>query len=262
MSMRRNTGTIFETIIQFFLIFVTKSHTRVAYDAAITMSTKLESAIDAMVLSVSDRLEREKIDKLTVEREADALERVNEERAYAARLAQRENDRQSNEVRRSIVTYQTVKVIQSKQSKRKELDFALPIYEEDESHRERSKGEAERQQQLFDAIEKQQRLHIRMQRISHNVGAEVYNRMLERSEILKLIEIKCRKQISQDATQSVSRETQEKKLHLIPNMVCDTKSSTSMARDVGRSKVVVSIGLSRKVKKRKKKSNLILEEFQ
>lgn len=236
-----------------------------AYDAAVAMSAKLEAAIDAMLLSVSDRLERDKIDRLTIEREADAIERVNEERAHAARLAQRETERQSTEVKRSVVTYQTVKVIQAKQPKRQELDFDLPLYEEDESHRERSQGEAERQRQLFDAIEKQQRLHIRMQKISLSVGVEIYSRLAEREAILNLMEKKWKeknKHLTEKTNNMDPKHSADKKrseLHVIPDASNDQKSS--LLSDANRPKVVVTMNSTRKVKKRKSRSHLILEEF-
>jgi hypothetical protein len=46
-----------------------------AYDAAVYMSIKLESAIQKMLLTVSDRLEREKVEEIIEERDAEAAER-------------------------------------------------------------------------------------------------------------------------------------------------------------------------------------------
>lgn len=46
-----------------------------AYDSAVYMSIKLEAAIQRMLLTVSDRLEREKVEEAIAEREAEAAER-------------------------------------------------------------------------------------------------------------------------------------------------------------------------------------------
>jgi len=180
-----------------------------AYDAAVTMSGKLEVAVDGMLLSVGDRLERDRIDQRTAEREMEALERAKEERAHMERLQRGSNtDRPSSSthhrhpppntqhhsssstLEKQVVTYQTLKVIPSRSSKRPSTfaEFDFPLYENEDSHRARTQGEAERQQQLYEAMDHQQRMFLQMQKIALNVGVQYYHQRQEREGLRNVLE--------------------------------------------------------------------------
>ena len=63
-----------------------------AYDSALYMSTKkLEPAIDRMLLSVSNRIETDKVEQVMQEREIEAEERAEEERLRKAWQEETEN---------------------------------------------------------------------------------------------------------------------------------------------------------------------------
>eukprot|EP00586_Coscinodiscus_wailesii_P006030 CAMPEP_0172489522 /NCGR_PEP_ID=MMETSP1066-20121228/19577_1 /TAXON_ID=671091 /ORGANISM="Coscinodiscus wailesii, Strain CCMP2513" /LENGTH=1702 /DNA_ID=CAMNT_0013257455 /DNA_START=188 /DNA_END=5296 /DNA_ORIENTATION=+ len=157
-----------------------------AYEAAIYMSTKLETAIDKMLLSVADRLERDKIDKRTVEREREASER---ERRLAAWQKDRDESRKpAVHVETKVEIVETVKVIRKAPQRKDAIDFEPLFYDEDNDeqvHMERVKQIKEKE--LF---EMQKRERIEMQEMTLTLGVSLYTKLAERDYILSRIELK------------------------------------------------------------------------
>jgi len=163
-----------------------------AYDAAKFMASKLEGAIDKMLITVSERVEREKIDRLTAERELEAAERAEEERLRTAWQKEREEARRNNveSVKTRVETVETVRVVQPRRHhhhhrhrRRQELDFDFPFGDEaDEGHHEQSQMEALRQQKLV--FERQQKDRLSMQKMAIDLGGTVYSRMALRAQAI------------------------------------------------------------------------------
>eukprot|EP00980_Cylindrotheca_fusiformis_P011811 scaffold2816_cov121-Cylindrotheca_fusiformis.AAC.27 len=157
------------------------------YDAAQCMALKLETAINKMMLTVSDRLERERIDKANSEREMEAAEKAEKERIRAqwggggvkdggdagtdpskAEASQRVRSRA-----RTII--------------RKETDFEVPFFDdEDDGQHERSYLEVVKQQKA--TFERQRQDLSNMQRTAATAGSSFYSRMTQRDLALEWIE--------------------------------------------------------------------------
>ena len=161
-----------------------------AYDAANYMSTKLESAIDKMLISVSERSERDRIERVTAEREVEAEEQAEESRMRSAWHKDREKARDQaekiSELKTRVETVETVKLIQRKNVHRREMmSFEYPYHDEDDGNHEQAHLEVVRQQKL--AFEKQLRDRAEMHAKALQVGASLYNKLLEREKILNTI---------------------------------------------------------------------------
>ena len=155
-----------------------------AYDSALFMSAKLESAIDRMLTTVSDRIEREKIDQIISEREIEAAERAEEERIRTEWHKEREKSKSGNvEVKARVQPVVTVKLIQRRPANR-DMDFEFPFYDEDDGHHEQSHMEALRQQKLI--FEKQQRDRTEMRNITKALGFSVLSRLVNKSQAIAL----------------------------------------------------------------------------
>jgi len=158
-----------------------------AYDAAVYMSVKLEAAIHKMLLSVCDRMERDKIDQTASDRQDEAAEqaeedhlRAEEERLRSAWQKEREKSRKTKiEVEKRVEVVETVKVIQRKLPQRKKMmDFDFPFYDEVDDHEE-THMEALRQQKLL--FEKQKIERAKLRKMAVYLGISVFARMEERA---------------------------------------------------------------------------------
>jgi hypothetical protein len=152
-----------------------------AYDSAIYMSTKLEVAIDKMLLSVSNRMEQEKIDHITAEREIEAAERLENERLRKEWRERSQSVGAAHEdIKTRVETVETVRLIQRRAPQRKSvMDFEFPFFEEDEGagRHEQSHMEVIRQQKLI--YEKQLQARIKMRNVTNAVGLNVLARLTE-----------------------------------------------------------------------------------
>ena len=121
-----------------------------AYDAAKYMSAKLEAAINKMMITVSDRIERERIDHSNAEREIEAAERAEEERIRA----QWKNDNPGKEGGPNIPPRtegsQRMRAAKRGALRREQADFEVPFFDdEDDGQHERSYFEVVRQQKAM-----------------------------------------------------------------------------------------------------------------
>ena len=159
-----------------------------AYEAAQVMSSKLETAISRMLVTASDRLERERIDQVSADREQAALDKAEEERIRAQWKKDASIEATSGPSSSSTAPTSSASAriqssgsekIRSRKPSRKmiDADFELPFFEdEDEEHpRESSYSDVIKQQKLM--FEKQRQDLTKMQQLSRSLGASVFLRM-------------------------------------------------------------------------------------
>ncbi|CAB9496173.1 Bromodomain-containing factor 1 [Seminavis robusta] len=153
-----------------------------AYDAATYMSAKLETAINKMLLSVSDRLERERIDHANAEREIEAAEQAEEERIRATwkKESTTENGPSAPATGRTDGSVK-VRAVRKQMKRRESTDFEIPYFdEEDDGQHERSYFDAVKQQKAL--FERQRQDLAKMRQNSMTTGAAMFARLLQRQK--------------------------------------------------------------------------------
>eukprot|EP01083_Nonionella_stella_P179149 635242_1 len=188
-----------------------------AYDSAVVMSGKLEVAVQRMLVSAADRIEREKVEEIVLGREQEIARKNEEERlkkewqeerergvvpGSRAQMAPTTNQtvkiaRKNEEERlkkewqeereRGVVpgsraqmaptTNQTVKII-SRRKKQEGLDFEFPFYDEETPYQQSEMDVLDKQKMMY---EKQQLERAKMGRTSIDIGYQVYDRLIERT---------------------------------------------------------------------------------
>uniref|UniRef100_A0A7S2EII2 Bromo domain-containing protein n=1 Tax=Ditylum brightwellii TaxID=49249 RepID=A0A7S2EII2_9STRA len=224
-----------------------------AYEAAIYMSKKLETAVDKMLLAVSERLGREKIEVIAAEREHEAAERAEEEKIRAAWQKEREKARASTvEVKTRVETVETVKVVQRRAPQRKEMmDFEFPFYDEDEGHHEQSHMEALRQAKIL--FESQQKERKRMRKMTHTLAVNIFARMIEQAHALEWAKEMENKRVMKAAKDKEVTMNDGKEIDLghITTIPEPTKVLKEI-HDKGRDQIKVSLCKRKSSKKRKR----------
>jgi hypothetical protein len=153
-----------------------------AYDSAVFMSGKLEAAILRMLLTVSDRIEREKIDQIILDRENEVAARSEEQRLRTEWKKDRERScTQGEEIGPTATLPAIRKPVQRRPPQQPNMDFDFPFYDEEPTH-ERTEMEALNQQKM--TYEKQQEDRINMHSITRAIGCRVYANLLERSRAI------------------------------------------------------------------------------
>ena len=153
-----------------------------AYDAAQYMSAKLETAINKMLLSVSDRLERERIDHANAEREIEAAEQAEEERIRATwkKESSTEDGPAAPATGRTDVSIK-IRAVRKQMKRRESTDFEIPYFdEEDDGQHERSYFDAVKQQKAL--FERQRQDLAKMRQASMTTGAAMFARLLQRQK--------------------------------------------------------------------------------
>lgn len=229
-----------------------------AYDAALFMSTKLEVAVDKVLISVSERVEREKIDRLTAERELEAAERAEEERLRTAWQKEREQNRNTVEVKTRVETVETVRVVQPRKNhRRREMDFDMPFFEEDDGHHEQSQMETLRQQKLV--FEKQQKDRLMMQKMTFDLGIRVYSRMAQRAQAMAWAKKVAAKKVAEKELalkESAEHDGAGSSNRVDAGTIVAPKPSNvsfEISKE-GREQVKLCIGKPKKTKRRKKRA--------
>jgi len=159
-----------------------------AYDAAKIMSAKLETAINKCMLTVSDRVERERIDHNNAEREIEAAERAEEAKIREQWKTNAGKDGESGgSVPLKVEGSQRVRSAKRIILRRKsDTDFEVPFFdEEDDGQHERSYFEV--MKQLKSTFERQRAELIRMRHSTGKVGQAVYTRMIQDQLALKWV---------------------------------------------------------------------------
>jgi len=131
-----------------------------AYQAAQYMSIKLENAIQKMLLSVSDRLEREHVEDAIGERDAEAVERAEEADRRAAevrRIAEwQDQDKKEKDGRVAEPVLKTVKA----KPTRKPMDFDFDQYEDDIADHKQTHMEATTHNRMLFDKQREYRKHM------------------------------------------------------------------------------------------------------
>lgn len=150
-----------------------------AYAAANHMAEKLESAIRKLMLSVSDRIERERINHANAEREEEAMERAEAAKFRANWEKEHQGDGTQppppirGEGLQRIRLRKTV-------ARREDADFEIPFFDDDnEGQHERSYFEVIKFQKSM--FEKQRQEMSKMRSMAAVIGGSFHARMLQRT---------------------------------------------------------------------------------
>jgi hypothetical protein len=196
-----------------------------AYDSAKYMSAKLEAAINKMMLTVSDRVERERIDHNNAEREIEAAERAEEERIRA----QWKNENPGKEggpiLPLRIESSQRIRSTKRASLRREQADFEVPFFdEEDNGQHETSYFEVVRQQKAM--FERQRQERAKMMEATSSLGAALFLRTSQRELAWKWVEEERKKLgITSPAKLKDSDQSKEKAVESV-------SSSTAAASEV------------------------------
>ena len=180
-----------------------------AYDAAKYMSGKLETAINKMMLTVSDRIERERIDHNNAEREIEAAERAEEARIRAQWKNENGGKDGAPPPPRIEVSHRIRSTKRASYNRREQADFEIPFFdEEDDGQHERSYFEVVRQQKAM--FEHQREERAKMQQTTASLGAAGFLRMSQRELALEWVESE-RKRLGIDAASKSNKASPKSK---------------------------------------------------
>jgi hypothetical protein len=155
-----------------------------AFEAAKYMSGKLEVAINKMMATVSDRLERERIDHNNAEREIEASDRIEEERIRAQWKNENSTQADGSGPIRSDSTIKVRTTIKQSLLRKANADFEVPFFDdEDDGRHERSYFEGIREQKA--TFERQRQDLTKMQQSTIGLGSTVFMRMTQRDLAIK-----------------------------------------------------------------------------
>jgi hypothetical protein len=167
-----------------------------AYAAAAHMADKLEIGVRKLLLTVSDRVERERIDHNNAEREEDAAERAEEVRIQAA--WKKEHDGVEGAVPpppSRIGALQKIRVRKSAM-RREDSDFEIPFFDdENEGQHERSYIDMIKFQRSM--FEKQRGSMTAMRSMAAAIGGAFHSRLLQRTFAQEWVEQE-RKKLNQN----------------------------------------------------------------
>lgn len=152
-----------------------------AFESARIMSIKLEMAVSKMLLTVSDRLERERIDHANAEREIEAAERAEEVEIRATWKKQNEADfdRSVGMSSAESDTQHKTRIVRRLPQRRQTTDFEIPFFdEEDNGQHERADVELVKFQKA--RFEKQRNEMSKMRKTSSTIGVVILTRLLQR----------------------------------------------------------------------------------
>ena len=161
-----------------------------AYDSAKIMSVKLEIAINKIMVTVSDRVERERIDHNNAEREIAAAERVEEARIRAQWKSEvadggTGDGSAPSKVEGNIRARSSIRLSVSR--RKSDTDFEVPFFEEEyDGQHEQSHVEVMKQQKA--TFERQRTELVIMRRSTVGIGHAVFNRMMQEELALKWVE--------------------------------------------------------------------------
>ena len=160
-----------------------------AFDSAKYMSNKLEVAVNKMMVAVSDRLERERIDHENTEREIAAAERVEEERIRAQWKSENPGKEGGpTPVPRVEPTQQRIRTLTKRAAayRREQANFEVPFFDEDDDgQHETSYLSVVRQQKAI--FERQRQERIKMQQATSSVAAGLFMRLAQQDLALQWV---------------------------------------------------------------------------
>jgi hypothetical protein len=234
-----------------------------AYDAAKYMSAKLEAAINKMMLTVSDRIERERIDHNNAEREIEAAERAEDERIRAQWRNENSNEGGNGGLApMRIESTQRIRTTKRTIMRRENTDFEVPFFDdEDDGQHERSYFEVVRQQRAM--FEQQREELSKMQQSAADLGSSVFLRMMQRDLALKFVADEKKKLGAASAAQEKSKSVEDSKSKKDGSDSSSKEASSVFSKldDKGRSPFQLKLPKSKvKARKKRKLPRLLFEE--
>jgi hypothetical protein len=210
-----------------------------AYDSAIYMSGKLEAAIDKMLLTVSDRIGRERIDMITSHRELEAKERAVEEQRKLK--WEKENPGSTVEVKMKL------RIVNQRSHRRKMTDFEFPFYDEEDDQEE---SHADSMQHAKALYEKQREAYTNMQKIALSIGITVFRRLQERAAAKARAERIYQEQVERIRIEQARVDAKkEGKLVAVPSKPTGACVLAAL-NDVNRKQIKISIQQPKKLKQK------------
>jgi Bromodomain len=202
------------------------------FEAAVFMSQKLEIAISKMLITVSDRSERERIDHANAEREIEATERAEEAQIRASWKKPTSDDGQQQPEPTRTSSNPSLK-IRNVRRVEQNADFEIPFFdEEDDGRHESSYFEVVKVQKALFERQRAELLNIR--KLSKTVGAGVIGRHIQ-NHMTKLMEETKKKQLQTASAKKGSSLSIEK-----PTAASDVAKSGSADGKTDESKETLS----------------------
>mmetsp|Transcript_7952 Transcript_7952/g.23484 ORF Transcript_7952/g.23484 Transcript_7952/m.23484 type:complete len:993 (-) Transcript_7952:81-3059(-) len=159
----------------------TETVSGVAYESAKIMSAKLEIAINKMMVTVSDRVERERIDHNNAEREIEAEERREAERIRAQWKSESTGDAGGSgsgqsKVEGSLRVRSSVRL--SINRRHTDTDFEVPFFEEEyDGQHDQSLAEVMKEHKA--TFERQRTELVTMRELTRGIGQTIFCRMVQ-----------------------------------------------------------------------------------
>lgn len=221
-----------------------------AYEAAIYMSAKLEITVNKVMLTVADRLERERIDHASAEREIEAAEQAEEARI---RATWKKDGTPDEAVIPATRTDSTIKIRPTrKQMKRREsMDFEIPFFDdEDDGQHERSYFDAVKQQKAL--FEKQRQDMAKMRQAAMTTGSSVFARLMQRQKAKKWLTVIQRENKKAESPKGKAGESGEGK-DAAEDVAQNGSAVLTELEKAGRNPVQIKLGSAGTKKKKKRK---------
>lgn len=150
-----------------------------AYSAAEIMSVKLEAAIKKMMVTVSDRVERERIDDNNAKREIEAAERLEAERIRAqwnSDGAKQEGATEGGPQR--VEGSLRVRNSTQRSTRQSDTDFEVPFFEEDFTDGQHEQSYVEVMKQQKATFERQREELLAMRKSTKNIGLTIFRQRM------------------------------------------------------------------------------------
>ncbi|KAG7345526.1 bromodomain containing protein [Nitzschia inconspicua] len=230
-----------------------------AYEAAKIMSAKLEVAINKCMLTVSDRVERERIDHSNAEREIEAAERAEE--AKIREQWKREGKDPATIGPGSLTVEGSQRIRTAKRivlRRSSETDFEVPFFdEEDDGQHERSYFEVMKQQKA--TFERQRAELVRMRFSTGKIGQSIFCRSMQHQLALQWIAAEQKRLGISSAPKHNNREGSTTSRGM-PSVDCAYApvASSVLAKLDSKDRVPLKISLNKGPKKKASKSKVVV----
>ena len=230
-----------------------------AYDSAIAMSEKLESAIQRLFITVSDRVEREKVEQVVLDREMELAEKEEEERM---RKEWQEETEKVDVSAASKANFSKIK-LSKRPNIRKSVDFDFPFYDEEDTQGQSTIEVLSKQKAIY---EEQQFERIRLDKVTRYLGYRVYHTLQERSSAIswaKQLAVKMRASLwNRSQATGVPSKSDEESMFGAENKALDISKASCVASLLAkddRSQIKVSLTKTGKKKRKVVKTRMFLE---
>lgn len=224
-----------------------------AYESAIAMSEKLESAIKRLLVTVSDRVEREKVEQVVLDREMEIAEKEEEERIRKEWQEETEKGDVGTTPKAS-----TAKIkLGRRPNIRKAVDFDFPFYEEEDTQEQSTVEVLSKQKAIY---EEQQFERIRMDKVTRLLGLSIHHKLQERYSAIiwaKQLAGKIHANIS-NKIQNVE-QTAKTDANDMPLSLSNASCVASLLEKSDRSQVKVAISKVGRKKRKVLKTRLFLD---